>query len=389
MEINPVHLLNHQIVRDLPFGVIVVDRELRINDWNSWMEKSTGLSRPRVQGKLLIEFFPDLESRNLLEPVMGVFETGHLVDLPCDKLERFLDFKIVPNREQVKGMIQDTEIRPLFDIEGEVAAACLIVHDVTERVQRLQELERLNRDFTLVNEALEAANRVKSEFLANTSHELRTPLTGILGFVEILENDLADSPEEEKEFLANIRVSASHLLETLNKILQTAAVAAGKTDIEIRPVSLVEILADVHASNHPIARQQNLDFAIQLDDLDLEVLADYQELRQVLMNVVDNSLKFTDEGWITLSAHRCEQDHERVMIVVQDTGIGIESDKMDLVFQPFGQVDSSSRRKSRGTGLGLSISRAAMERMKGTIEIESEGLGKGTTVRLSLPSAIS
>jgi signal transduction histidine kinase len=387
MDINPVHLLNHQIIRDLPFGVIVVDRHRNISDWNAWMEKCTGLPRPRVQGQPFQAVFPEIPGRNALDQIGCVFGDGEIVQIPSEQMEQFLNFSQVPNHEEIQGMVQDTEMRPLFDLEGEVAAVCILIHDVTDRVHRLRELERLNHEFTIVNSSLDEANRIKGEFLSTVSHELRTPLTAILGFLEILENDLAESVEEEREFLANIRMSATQLLEVINGILQATAIESSKLEINIEALSLVEILHEAQANNHLAARHKNLDFIIHSDDMDLELLADQRELGQVLSNVIGNALKFTDEGSIQMRAYRSPRNPQLVVIEIRDTGIGIDPSHLPLVFEPFRQADSSATRRHSGTGLGLSISKGLMERMNGTIEIESEGLGKGTSVRLILPAA--
>ena len=148
-------------------------------------------------------------------------------------------------------MIQDTEIRPLFDSEAEVAMVCIVVKDVTDHVRRLEEMQQLNAKLAAVNEELIKANEVKNEFLQTTSHELRTPLTAILGFVDLLENDLTESPEEEKEFLENIRNSAVHLLELINDILLAAKIQARKIELNIEPIDLIDLLTEVHALLHP------------------------------------------------------------------------------------------------------------------------------------------
>jgi signal transduction histidine kinase len=384
MEINPVHLLNHQIVRDLPFGVIVVDRSLKVSDWNGWMERVTGLTRGQVQGRELDLFLPDLPDHDAFTKIHSVFETGRLIRISSENAEQFLNFAEVPNHSKVLPMIQDTELRPLFDFEGEVAAVCIITHDVTERVLRLRDLETLNRSFAIAHRALEEANRVKSDFLANTSHELRTPLTSILGFVEILENDLAESRDEEKSFLANIRESAQHLLDLINNILRTAEIEAGKFEMNLRGLNLGEVLSEVLAKVHPVARHKGIEVTIEFDDFDLEVLADYEELMQVLSNVLDNAVKFTEEGSILITAYRSPEIHTQAIIQIHDTGPGIAPENMHLVFEPFRQADSSTTRRHGGTGLGLSISRSMMERMHGTIEVNSPGTGMGTTVTLRL-----
>ncbi|MCG3196751.1 MAG: PAS domain-containing sensor histidine kinase [Candidatus Omnitrophica bacterium] len=387
MEINQVHLFNHQIVRDVPFGVIVVDRDRNIMDWNVWLERVTGVPRHQVQGRPLSQSIPDRYDAELTQAIDEIFETGRAGISLSEEASQFLNFVTSPARSEPMEMILETQVKPLFNLEGDVASVYVVIEDVTERVRRLNELERLNRDFEIVNAALEEANRVKTDFLSNTSHELRTPLTSILGFVEMLENDLATSREEEKEFIANIRQSATQLLDLVNNILQAAAIQAGRIQLDIHPIALAELLAEVHAVTHPLARQRKLDLQLDMRDLSLEVLADYRELKQVLANVLDNSIKFSDEGTIRMDAYPAPRRSGFITIEVTDTGIGIPADRLHLAFEPFRQGDSSTVRRHGGTGLGLSVSRTMVERMKGEMELRSAGPGKGTTVYIILPEA--
>jgi signal transduction histidine kinase len=379
MTVNPIHLLNHQIIRDLPFGVVVVDKDLMIRDWNSWMDRNAGIPRAETQGQPLARIFPDLESKDLLSKIRQVFETGEEVRLSYQDCDQFFHFDSEHAPEQARTMIQETEIRPLFDAEAEVAMACIIVNDFTPHVQHLRELAAMNEELT-------KANQVKGDFLATTSHELRTPLTAILGFVDLLENDMAETPEEEKEYLCNIRNSASHLLNLINDILTAAKLQSKKLEVATERIEPFEILSETHAILHPVAVQKKVSFQLDLGEAELPmILADYQKLKQVLFNIVGNALKFTDQGTVVLKGYH-DQAHSRFLTVeVIDTGIGIASEKMHLVFEQFSQADPSATRKYGGTGLGMPISKSLMELMKGTIEVESEGLGKGTTARIRIP----
>ena len=383
-EINPVHLLNHQIVQDLPFGVVVVDRDLAIKDWNSWMDHWSGRARVETQNRLLTDFFPDLAKRDFLKPILSVFETSQRVKYSYREIGRFLTFTGNHAPEDAATMFQDVEIRPLLDLEGEVAMACIITHNMTEHAYRLQQLENLNSELEELNRDLIKANQVKSEFLQNTSHELRTPLTAILGFIDLLENGMVEGPEEEKEFLENIRRSASGLLELINDILTSAKIQSHEIEVEINPLSLSEVVSEAHAILHPVAVKKNIHLTLDIEDPDLLILADYQRFKQVLFNVIGNAIKFTDEGAVRIRVPEAGSN-EHATVIVKDTGIGIDPDKIYLVFEQFQQVDPSTARKYGGTGLGMPISKSLMEYMHGTVAIESEGRGKGATVTLTIP----
>jgi signal transduction histidine kinase len=383
-EINPVHLLNHQIVQDLPFGVVVVDRDLVIKDWNSWMDHWSGHPRAETQDRPLIEFFPDLEKRDLLKPILSIFETGQSVKYSYREIGKFLTFTGENCPADAGTMFQDVEIRPLLDLEGEVAMACIITHNMTEHAYRLQQLETLNSELADVNLHLKRANDVKSEFLQNTSHELRTPLTAILGFVDLLENDMVEGPDEEKEFLDNIRRSAAGLLDLINDILTSAKIQAHEIEVEINPLSLSEVMTEAHAILHPVAVKKNIHMTLDIEDPDILILADYQRLKQVLFNVIGNAIKFTEEGAVRIVVPD-PGANGHATVIVKDSGIGIDPDKIHLVFEQFQQVDPTTSRKYGGTGLGMPISKSLMEYMNGTVAIESEGLGKGAIVTMTIP----
>jgi signal transduction histidine kinase len=265
-----------------------------------------------------------------------------------------------------------------------------------------QALQRANSNLVKKQEALEEArqqaeeaSRLKSEFLANTSHELRTPLNGILGFLKLVLDGMADDPQEEREFLQEAFRSADHLLEIINDVLDLAKVEAGKLQIDLSPVNLNELMDHVQRSQGTSATQKKLNFEIQLPAThdELMVFANYQRLYQVMINLVGNAVKFTHEGGITIGIEVIRkrvtiQNHELpglVMIRVADTGIGVSLDKQDRLFQSFSQIDGSLTRRYGGTGLGLAISQRMVEAMGGEVNFYSMGEGLGSTVTFTVP----
>jgi len=236
----------------------------------------------------------------------------------------------------------------------------------------------------------EEASRLKSEFLANTSHELRTPLNGMIGFLKLVLDGMADDPAEQEEFVEEAHKSAIHLLNLINDVLDIAKIEAGKMQIEMGPVSLKELLTDVANKIRHQADQKALYFNILLPATrdDITVNGNYQRLFQVLMNLVGNAIKFTHEGGITISAEVKPQKIEHqgkiwpgvVKISVADTGIGVSLEKQDRLFQNFSQVDGDRTRQYGGTGLGLAISQRLVEAMGGVVQFISMGEGLGSTV---------
>lgn len=237
----------------------------------------------------------------------------------------------------------------------------------------------------------EAASRLKSEFLANTSHELRTPLNGIIGFLKLIMDGMADDPKEQEEFIQEAHRSAVHLLDILNDILDIAKIEAGRMQLDRNPLKLDDLLNDVEKLTRPHAQQKGLSFEIRIPATrdDIILLGNYQRLLQVMLNLVGNAIKFTHEGGITISAEilpkTTEDSAGMVKISVADTGIGVSLENQDRLFQSFSQVDSSRTRPYGGTGLGLAISQKLVEAMGGVVNFYSLGEGLGSTVTFTVP----
>ncbi len=291
----------------------------------------------------------------------------------------------------------------------------------------------------------QAANKLKSEFLATTSHELRTPLNGIINCIRIVKDGYCDNKEEEKEFLQQADDAAIHLLGIINDVLDISKIEAGKLSVNIDKVDLKKILNEVIDIHLVSIQHKQLHLETPLWQESVNVLADAAKLKQVLINIVSNAVKFTDQGTVSvrvttkakaqslktddyqylseskihhsnlqtlssndfyrsdllevknndlsssdlqnLSSEQPDLDNLEVEIIVEDTGIGIEKSQQDKLFNPFVMVDGSTTRKFGGTGLGLAISRNLIELMNGTISLYSAGENKGTTVKISLPLA--
>src|SRR5574343_432873 len=226
----------------------------------------------------------------------------------------------------------------------------------------------------------EEANKLKSDFLANVSHELRTPLNGILGYSELLSMDLQNP--EQQEFAATIHSSGQHLLDVVNDLLDLAKIEAGRMELKPQPLPLVRSVQEIANTHRPHAEAKGLTLVLELaPDLPETVLADGQRLRQVLNNLLNNAIKFTDNGRVCLDVRHAG---DCLRLAVIDTGPGIPHAAQGLIFEKFRQADQFSTRSHGGTGLGLALARELAHLMGGELDLVSEP-GQGATFTLTLP----
>jgi PAS domain S-box-containing protein len=292
------------------------------------------------------------------------------------------------------GLLSYAQRSPAGD---EACYDCIFVH-VRERAKYEAELLRAKREAEAANglleeqaielelqqQQLEEASRAKSSFLATMSHELRTPLNAIGGYVQILELGIhGPITDAQRDVLHRIDKGSTHLLGLINEVLNLSRIEAGQVDYDLREVAVADLITDTLPLIEPQAGAKRLTLSVE-KPASLQVRADIEKAHQILVNILGNAVKFTNEGG-RISV-RCYEDDERVCIDVADTGVGIATEKLDAIFEPFVQVDSSHTRKAQGTGLGLAISRDLARGMNGDLTASSV-LNTGSVFTLCLPRA--
>ncbi len=314
-------------------------------------------------------------------PIFRLKETTH-------KITESKDFSMRIEKES------DDELGDLADAFNEMLSQIQVRDDelqeyskeLEEKVdERTMDLEGAMHEARQLAEQAQVANKAKSEFLANMSHELRTPMNAIIGFTSVLLSEELD--EQHRQYMKTIDNSARNLLTLINDILDFSKIEAGRLDVENIPFHTPQLLEEISSEMRPLAFNKNIELKINSEQRVPEIMTgDPLRIKQCLINLISNAVKFTEEGAVTLTASfQNESGKEYITFKVKDSGIGIPEDKLKLIFKSFSQADGSTSRKYGGTGLGLSITSNLVELMGGEISVESI-LNQGSTFTIRIPT---
>lgn len=376
------------IVQSTQDAIIGKDLEGNITNWNRGAEILYGYSPSEVIGK----------NMSILIPREHIGELHQWLD----KVRRDIpihDYRTV--RVSKQGEIKDIleSVSPIHDVHGDVVGAAVVARDITVLNRQQREIQELNdqlkkRVYQLAesnaalqaarDQALEASN-LKSAFVANISHELRTPLAGILGLNELLLEN-ANLQGDDWNIAQMVQQSAEALLTVVNDILDLSKIESGKITLEYGPFNPILLLQDCTRLMAPAAHEKDLRYELSIDQqIPDTVYGDPSRLRQILLNIIGNAIKFTEKGAVQVSARAVKVAADDVVIEfsIKDTGIGISEEEQRFLYMPFAQANNTSTRRFGGTGLGLTISKRFAEMMNGTIRVDSEK-GVGSTFRVSI-----
>jgi PAS domain S-box-containing protein len=356
------------LVENTPLGILVLDPELKVQLCNTAFEELFQYERKEIAGKPLRTLFAD-------EDVLEAWGSSHS---PMDRKP----IHLVTRRQRKDRSFVDVELHTvIMMVNGKAIGSLGIYQDISVRKRAEHEAQR-------AKEAAEAANRAKSEFLANMSHEIRTPMNGIMGMTELVLDTELDP--EQREYLNLAKLSADSLLTLINDVLDYSKIEAGKLEVDAIDFNLGDSLGDTMKTLSLRAHQKGLELAFEIGpEVPDAVIGDPGRLRQIVVNLVGNAIKFTEQGEVVLRVETESRTDDQIWlhVVVADTGIGIPAEKQSAIFEAFNQADGSMTRKYGGTGLGLTISSRLVELMGGRIWVESE-LGKGSRFHFTVCFAL-
>jgi len=375
-------ILLRTLIDNLPDAIYVKDLNYRKTISNLSDLRNMGKnSEDEVLGKTDFDLYPKEVAQKFFEDDQSIVKSGNPI---VNREEYYLD------AEGNKKWLLTSKL-PLRDADNKIIGLIGIGHDITNRKVADEKLRKAYVDLEKANSDLINANKVKGQFLANMSHEIRTPLNAVIGMTGLLLDTKLD--DEQRDFAETIYSSGDILLSLINDILDYSKIEAQKLEIEKQPFDVrlcIEEALDLVASK---AADKNLELVYSVEDvLSTKVIGDVTRLRQILLNLLSNSIKFTEKGEIEVSVTGQLRDHYEYQLhfSVRDTGIGIPKDRQDKIFQSFTQVDASTTRKFGGTGLGLAISKQLSELMGGTMWIESSGVpGEGSIFHFTLVAELS
>ncbi|MCM2264426.1 MAG: PAS domain S-box protein [Desulfuromonadales bacterium] len=355
------------------FHLVYLDRNFNFVHVNETYARTCGYRPEELVGKNHFALYPHPENETIFARVRDTGEAAEFHDKPFE----------FPDHPERGVTYWSWMLTPAKNVSEQVIGLVFSLFETTER-------KKIETDLAVAKEAAEVANRAKSEFLANVSHEIRTPITGILGMAELLEGTELSACQQG--YVRTILASTETLLTLVNHILDLSRIEAGKVELECKEFTLRGIVNEVIGSQILDANAKGLPINVVIPaDVPDGLIGDPFRLKQILLNLVGNAIKFTDQGELTLSVvvEKRQSSTALLRFDMTDTGIGIKPEAIARIFAPFEQADSSMARKFGGTGLGLAICTQLSALLGGEIWVDSHGEGRGSTFHVRIPFTVS
>lgn len=357
-----------------PDGYVITTVDGVIQEANRAAAKLLTVPQRFLVGKPLLVFVPELERRAFRHKIN---------QLKWGEVDRLQEWEVL----LYPRVNQPITVAITVDAVGTAGGTPTVLHWLIRDVTHRKQAEAKMQEIHLQNLQLQEANRLKSEFLRMVSHEFRTPLNAIIGFSRLLSRQ-KQATDSQASMIDRIHNNGVHLLSLISDVLDLAQMESGVLRLVPKAINLAELAAMTIEEVRILAEKKSLGLNVEIALHDPIAFNDGNRLRQVLVNLLDNAIKFTDSGRVSVRLAELEEAPDRLVLTVQDTGIGIEPDKLDYIFTAFQQVDQRLNRKFGGTGLGLAITRSIVQLMQGSITVESE-VGKGSLFRVEFPHQIS
>ena len=366
------------IINTVREPLIVLDQDLRVVTASRSFYDSFRVTTQETIGNLIY----DLGNRQWDIPKLKTLLEEILL-----KDNKFDDYEVEHDFSNIGQKIMLLNARRITQTTIGSQMILLAIEDITEKMRLQRELAERTRDAEKAQSEAEAATRAKSDFLANMSHELRTPLNSIIGFSEVLEDELLGPMNaSQRENLQYILKAGRHLLSLINDILDLSKVESGKMELEVDRVSLKEMLEASLVMHQEKALRHGISLDLQIEPgTDMVIDADERKLKQILFNLLSNAVKFTPDGGSVLVMARGLTGTQEIEISIADTGIGVKREDIPRLFKEFSQLDSVYDKKYKGTGLGLAITKKLVELHAGRIQVSSE-FGKGSRFVFVIPA---
>lgn len=363
------------VIERAPVGLALLDRNLYINQANKAFAKMVTEKGVMRAGEALTSSAAQIEAQLHQRLQSAIVSRVRFKDTGADDT---LDLLIDGKSRYIKADVFPVTL--VSEAGTESPGAGIVLNDVTHQRESALELE-------MARDAAEAANRAKSTFLANMSHELRTPLTAVLGYCELIEEDLRDLGQEAiLADLNKINVNARHLLVLINDVLDLSKIEAQKMEVHTVEFTVGTLLEELEATTGSLVAKNNNVLALTTDAPDTVMVTDDVKVKQILFNLIGNAAKFTTNGQISVHVVAIEEEGiPHTQFIIKDTGIGMSPEQLANLFQRFKQADETTTRKYGGTGLGLALTRALSNILGGRIEVESTE-GEGATFTVTLPT---